>query len=114
MATTATYNLPTQKTGSTFNELPLQINLGGTAVNITSFAFKLQFRRQVNGNAELTFELGSGISLVDAVNGQLKIETFLITLPPAKYVWDLRVTDANGNIDYPIGGAWEILPNVSR
>jgi hypothetical protein len=114
MATTAIYNFPTQKTGSTFKTLPLQILLGGSPISILNYDFELQFRRQVNGVAELSLGVGTGITVVDDTIGKIEIDSFLIALTPAKYLWDLRMTDDDGNISYPIGGAWEIISNITR
>lgn len=40
-------------------------------------------------------------------------EVLLADIPPGSYHWDLRLVDADGNVDYPLAGTFTIVASVT-
>lgn len=113
--TTPIYDLGTIKRTATFKELPITIKDGnGNPQNISGYQFKMQFKTQLNGASALTLQNGSGITITNAGGGEFSIDDFIVTLAPAKYVYDLKVTYPDTTVEFLFKGTLIVENNVTN
>ena len=100
--------------GSTFeNSLDL-LNDDGTPYNLTGCSLSSQIRKSYyssNATANLT------ISIVSAVNGNANITLNSATttnITAGRYLYDVKLTDANNNVTRIVEGILTITPQVTK
>lgn len=108
--TPKTYNFKTQYAGDTFRGL--QITVSRTSNSVTTpedlSHVNIVFTLSKLGAITLKKEVGSGISLVDAVNGVFKIDSF--TNPSiGNYVYDIEFRYPHGVIETYLTGSFKII-----
>jgi hypothetical protein len=97
--TPATYTIPNHYKGDTFDSITFTIKEDSVAVDLTGVAIKIDFRKGSNtGTLKQSFNIGSGITLVDAVNGVFKLDSFINDYDADVYYYDAQITFASGVI----------------
>ena len=93
----------------------LQITSGGSPIDLTGAGAEMDVRREVDADAALAeLTLGSGLVLVDAVNGQLRIDLLLNEV--GVWVYDLFISNVGGIPEgYPLlSGSVRVRQAVTR
>lgn len=104
------YHFKTQYAGDTFRGL--QITVSRTSNDVSNpedlSNLSIVFTLSRLGNTALKKEVGSGISLVDAVNGVFKIDSF-VNPSMGNYVYDIEFRYPNGVIETYLAGKYKII-----
>lgn len=108
-------DFPKQYRGTSFKgrRITLSRTDGGvtTPIDLTGAVINMNFRTAPSQPITKTFVNNSGITVVDAVNGVLNIDSFMVNLAPTKYIYELKVTYPSGVVDVYLTGTFEVLPN---
>lgn len=114
-----TYNT-TLDQGSTWNLTVEYEDPNGTAINLTGYSAKLQFRTSplaVVADLTLTsITLNGGITIVP-LTGTLNLTatpTQTSLLKPQRYVYDLEITSGTNQVTRLIEGTIQVSPEVTR
>lgn len=105
----STYNFPNHKKGDTFRAR--QINFG---FNITGAIIKMQFR--IAGASTVSFEwstVDNTFNVTNATTGIVTMSKRILDFKPAKYVYDLQITDSNGNVTTYFEGSILITQDIT-
>ena len=101
--------------GATFN-LNLIWEVGGTAVDLTTYSAAMQVRETVNATSTiLNLSSESGITL-GGTAGTIGIEVAATTMAsaiPGRFVYDLEVTTGS-TVTRLLKGGFQIVPEVTR
>lgn len=87
------FDFPRQTAGDTFLQQQFTLLINGVAVDLTSAAIKLEFRKQnSNGEVVQTLTIGNGITIVSAIGGIFTVDEFQLPEEPAIYIYDIQFT----------------------
>ena len=117
MPTIATYNIPDHYKGDTFKGLAFNMQNQTTSapIDLTDSEIKIQFRSGSNiGTVQKELSIGSGITLVDAINGQFAIDAFVIDWRAGMNYYDIQITYPDGKVKTYIKGTLKIIDDVTR
>lgn len=111
-----TYDIPAHRAGDTWKGIPnITIFRNGSALNLTNAKAQMKVRYQIDAPTVIEFNSNdNSIVFVAPTSGILGIPAKVIDVPPAKYVYDLEITLASGEIKTFMEGKWTILSQVSR
>ncbi len=105
------YVIDPVKTGTTFNGLTFQILLeetgGDIPLNITDYI--ISFHLFLKCNEVTKLEIGSGITITDAITGQFRLDPFLVTFNPDIYQYYIKTVSPSGESKIYIEGSWKIV-----
>jgi hypothetical protein len=106
-----TFNLSKYVTGDTWNGIPsIVINRNEIPLNLTNAYAEFNVRFQIDAPILLRLTTDDGtINIIDPVNGVLSIPPQIINIPPANYIWSLKVTLSSGEVDTFVSGKWNII-----
>ena len=92
MATAAIYDLPTRINDTTSKAIPFQfLDKFKNPIDLTNSSLNIQFRRDCKtGEVVYDIEIGSGITLVDAINGKFEINKFKLEWGAGVYFYDIK------------------------
>jgi len=90
--------------GTTFKEMSFQYILNSVPVNLTGATIKIQLRKEPKG--VIYFE--PTITITNAVLGQWKINKQIIDIEPYNYLYDIKMTFADGTVEV-WGGQFNFL-----
>jgi hypothetical protein len=83
--------------GDTFNGVTLTIKKDTVAINLTGSSIKLVFKDNLQ-KTTATLENGDGITITDAVNGELQIDKISrLDWVSGIHTGDLQITDSNND-----------------
>jgi hypothetical protein len=107
-------NLQAQR-NATFNEVIYDVTIDGTPLDLTGAVIRMQVKKDACSSAVLTLTSVSsaGITITDAVNGQFKINEQIITIPTCNYEYDIQITLASGEVDYYVGGLFQVVKTIT-
>jgi hypothetical protein len=109
-----TYNFQDHKKGDTMNAIVFTITRDASPEDLTGASIKMKLRElNVRGDVAATYEVGTGFTLSDPSNGEMTFDKQVIDLTAMKYVHDIEVTLASGDIYTWIKGEWTITQDVS-
>ena len=109
-----TYKIPDAVKGDTFIGVTFNLVVNAAPVDLTGAAIKMQLKGSTNSaTVALTLEIGSGITVVDAVNGIFEIDAQIIDITPLCYFYDIQITFPDATVKTYIKGRWEITPEVT-
>lgn len=115
--TPSTYDFKTQYKGDTFKGVRLTftktVSEVTTPLSLVNASIKMQLKRRENTESEKTFTIGDGITVIDAENGIIKIDPFLIRLSAFKYKYDLQITFEDGIIRTYIKGFFDVQQDIT-
>jgi hypothetical protein len=105
--------------GDTFKEKIITLkNDDDTPIDITDCTFLFQFRKAkigLNDNPVSFFWSSSddSIEIVDAENGELKLNKKIISVDPTDYVSDFQITYANGDVETLFSAKIRVIQSIS-
>lgn len=110
------YDFSKQYKGDTFKGVQMTFTRtdGGVTspLDLSGAVINMAFRTAPSQPITKTFNNNNGITVVDAANGVINIDKFLVTLSPTKYLYDLKITFPDGTISTYLTGTFEVLPNL--
>ncbi len=111
------YNFKPCVANDTFNGVTMTItqtsNSITTTVDLTSVAIKIVFKKQDLSPVISTLEIGSGITLDDAVNGVFSIDPFTVFSDAYTYEYDMQFTYSNGDVKTYLKGFFESKAEIT-
>ena len=109
------YNFKDHTKGDTFKAINFTLDEDGTPVDLTGASIRMMVKlNATDTNFALEVSTSSGGMLItDAANGAFTFEEQIIDIDAAKYVYDIEITDTNGNVNTYIKGSWHILQDVT-
>jgi hypothetical protein len=103
------YNFPNHRKGDTFRSK--QINLG---FDITGANIMIQFKLDSSESPVFSWLTANNtISIVDALNGVITMNSRVLDHPAKSYVYDFQFTDISGNVTTYFGGAIKIIQDIT-
>lgn len=100
--------------GDTFKGAQFEMLVNGVSKNLTGAAIKVQFREKTKtGIVKKTIEIGSGITVTNAVNGLFTINPFIVDFNVGKNFYDVQIIDAGGVVKTYVEGYFEVLQDVT-
>ena len=111
MAVQLTYKMDNRVKGDTFRSINFTGTQGGTPLDLTGAAIKIEFRYScTTGSIVYNAEVGSGVTITDAAGGMFSLDEFTpITWEIGTYYYDVRITFSNGDIKTYIKGTVNVL-----
>ena len=110
----AKYNFKDHIKGDTFKQQVFTFSKNDAPINLTGASIKIQFKKnKSDSSAALTLEIGTGITLTDAVNGEFAIDEQIIDLTPGQYYYDIQLTQADSTVFTYVSGNINILQDVT-
>lgn len=114
----ATYNIPTQYNGDTFETITFNFytteSSPGNELDLTNTTPKLSIRRgSVRGKVVKELTIGDGLEWVGQSTGQLRTSAFIIDWGGGEYVYDLQITYSETNIQTYIKGTFNVTEDVT-
>ena len=116
MSSIGTYNIGDHKKGDTFDgvRFTLTKSSDSSPIDLTGASIACKFRKQTKtGTVVADLSIGSGITVVDAVNGIFDIDAFDIDWSPLRYYYDVEITFASGVIKTYIEGTLTVIQDVT-
>jgi hypothetical protein len=107
-----TFDLSQHTAGDTWNGIPsITITRNGSALNLTGAKAEIYVRFQIDAPtvAYFTTENNSILILNPTTNGVLQVPPQIVDVPPANYIWSLKITLASGEVDTFVTGKWPIV-----
>jgi len=112
----ATFNFKPQYKGSSFKgaNIKLERNVNGTItpVDLTGVNISVRFKKSLEGATEKTLTIGNGLTVSNPIDGIVTMDSFLITLPAYKYLYDFKLTFPDGTVDVYFVGTFEVKQNL--
>jgi len=91
--------------GSTHPGRTYAIKVNGTYIDITDASIDIWFRRNnVTGKIIEEFEIGTGITVLDASNGKFQLDSFIIDWNKGLYYYDIKITWLTGVVKKYVWG----------
>ena len=108
------YNLPDGYKGDTYDTVQFRLSINDVAEDLTNYAIRCMFRENTKqGILVKDISIGSGITLVDAVNGLFNIDAFAMTFDAGGYFYDIEFTDGNGRIKTYLKGQLTVIQDIT-
>jgi hypothetical protein len=110
-----TYDIPAHKAGDTWQGIPrIIINRNGSAVDLTGATAHMKVKFQIDAPtiAEFSSE-NNTILFVFPTSGILNIPPQIVDIPPATYMYDLKITLQTGEVKTWLEGKWPITGHVT-
>jgi hypothetical protein len=123
MAVRATINLPAHVRGDTFGVLDFTLTqtvVEGSQssvqpIDLTGAHIILQVRPSVNSEIVfLNLGVGSGITIVDPLEGRFQIDEQVIDIPVGKHYYDIEITLSAGTKFTWFIGTWVITSDITH
>jgi hypothetical protein len=109
-----TLNFKPQYEGDTFNGWQFTITDGDNLpIDLTNVSILMQIKGRNGGTVYKNFEIGSGITLVNALNGVFRLDSFK-NISVGNYVFDIQITYENGVIKTYIKGSYNVELDTSN
>lgn len=116
MSSIGTYNIKDHYKGDTFDGIRFTLvnSTDDTPINLVGATITSKFRKgSATGTVLADLSIGSGITVVDDVNGVFDIDAFLIDWIPTKYYYDVEVTFSNAVVKTYIKGTLNVIQDVT-
>jgi|TARA_R110000823_G_scaffold12746_3_gene42655 hypothetical protein len=86
-----------------------------TVIDLTGSSILMQLKKGEASTVSIkTFEIGTGITLTDAVNGVFSIDEFIVSLGVYNYFYDIQITFASGVIKTYLKGRFNVTQDTSQ
>ena len=114
MATVAFKNLRDRVKDRTSKSVEFTINDNlGAPIDLTGATIEIDFRfRCKTGAIVKETSIGSGITVVDAINGRFDLDKFLLDWEVDTYWYGVVITFSNGDVDENLQGTVKVLQNI--
>lgn len=100
------------RAGDTWNGYTIVYNLNGSPVDITDHLIEMHVKSAAN-ELLLDLSVGSGITKLDSVNGQFRIDPLIVPDSRGQHEYDLQFTDAGGIVKTYMKGSFKIEKHVT-
>lgn len=117
MSKPGVYKIKDHYKGDTFDGVEFTIldGMDNSPINITNSAIKIQFRKSSNtGNLVKEINIGSGITVVNAVGGVFRINSFLLNWDSGIHYYDVQITFPNNVVKTYIKGEILIIQDTTN
>ena len=116
MATIQTTKLKDRMKNDTSSSVKFTHKNGvGVPIDITGWTFRIQFRyKGKTGKVALDVTDGSGITIVDAVNGIIQLDAFKLTWVEGLYFFDIQCVKDNGDDKTFIQGSMKVIQDTTN
>jgi hypothetical protein len=107
-----TFNLSQHITGDTWNGIPsIIIHRDNIPLDLTNARVEFHVKFQIDAPTvfKITSDNGSIIILDPPTDGTIQIPPQIVDIPPANYIWSLKVTLGSGEIDTFVSGNWNVI-----
>jgi hypothetical protein len=107
-----TFNLSDYVTGDTWNGIPsITISRDGSPLDLTGAKAEFHVKYQIDSPTvlKLTTDDESIIILDPPTNGVLQVPSQIVKIPPANYIWSLKVTLSTEEVDTFVSGHWNVI-----
>lgn len=109
-----TYNFPDHIKGDTFQGQEFTYVRNGSPIDLTGASIAMMLRvTKTQVTPDLSFSVGSGITITDAVNGVWEIDEQIIDIDANTYFQDIQLTESDGKVTTFTQGTWNILQDVT-
>lgn len=98
------------KRGDTFAEVPINVKINGSNLNLTGATILMQLRKEAGGI--VAFE--PSITVTNAAGGNFKIDEQIIDIPACNYKYDIQITLSDDTVHTWIEGIFTITYDISR
>ena len=113
--TPATYRIPNHYRGDTFDAITFTIKEDGTAVDLTGAAIKIDFRKDsISGSLQKVIYIGAGITIVNAVGGEFKIDSYINNWDAKTYYYDAQITFSDGIVRTYFKGTLKVDQDTTK
>ena len=114
MSTKQKYNFVQQTAGDTFLETEFGLELNDSPIDISAYAIKAEFRKD-NNNGEVvhTATVGNGITVINALQGEFKIDECLMPEEAGIYPYDIEFTLPGGQIRTYLFGVLDLTEDIT-
>ena len=110
----ATYIIPAIFKGDTFDDLEFAISIDGTPLDLTLYEIESKFKKSSKtGEESKSVSVDDGITLVDALSGRFKIDSFNQNWSVGTYYYDIQFTKGT-EINTYIEGTLVIKQDVTN
>jgi len=106
-----TFDLYPYVSGDTWKGIPsITITRNGSALNLTGAKAEMHVKFQIDAPTVATFSTLSGslVILDPPTNGVLQVPPQIVNIPPANYIYSIKITLNNGEVDTFISGHWSV------
>jgi hypothetical protein len=117
MSVAATVQIDNQYKGDTYDgvQFTLLNTEDSSPIDLTGAAIKIQFRYDSKiGTVQKEINIGSGVTVSDAINGIFSIDPFLIDWKPDTYFFDIQMTFPNGVVRTYIQGTIKVIQDITN
>jgi hypothetical protein len=112
-----TYNFKDHKKGDTFSGVQFSVIVNGQPADLTNAQIRMQLKESVTTIRPAVAEFSvanNKIEITDALAGEFFFKKQVIDVPAKKYVYDIQIIFANGDIKTWIQGTWNILQDFTN
>lgn len=100
----------THKRGDTFAEVPINVKVNNTNLNLTGSTILMQLRKEAGGIIAFV----PLITIEDGTGGNFYIDEQIIDIPACSYKYDIQITLADDTVNTWISGTFTITDDISR
>jgi len=86
------------------------VGMSTSAIDLTGADIKVQFRLR---STVVTKEIGDGVTVTDAEEGQFKIDSFTLTTV-GRWSYDVQITFADAEVQTYIAGSINITQDITQ
>ncbi len=102
--------------GDTFEEVAFRVKVNDVDLNLTNFVIRMQLRTECGGVValSLTSVANAGLTIVNASQGQFKINKQIINIDAGNYKYDIEMKEADNDVYTWIKGEFLIECDITR
>lgn len=112
MQTKGTYDFEATR-GDTWRGAKIRILVNGEPLNLTGAGIRMQFKQSAAAPSVAELSVGAGITITDALGGGFTLNAFVFYMPAGRYMYDIEITLASGEIKTYMGGILRLIQDVT-
>ena len=116
----ATYNLPNQYKGDTFEIITFKFyddeSSSGNEKDLSNYSPKMVVRQtSKTGTITKTLTIGSGLTWTSQAGGVVKVDSFICDFDAGNYFYDLQLTNDNDTTDVKtyLRGNFQVIEDIA-
>jgi hypothetical protein len=107
------YNFKKHKKGDTFDGVLFTMNINDQPLDLTGYAIKMQLRVDSAGPIVKDFEIGNGLTIIDALLGNFRFDEQIIDIPKGTYLYNIQFISPSNKVKTYIEGQWVITQDIT-